>query len=101
MTQQECIDAIWDVVFKTNPNAATLDVESMDGAVLSFMAGNPTVFKAMPQGATNFTCYWDAIFYYAQALVICEAITDPQLKKQCKINARESYCDSYDACGEA
>jgi len=105
MTQQECIEQALDVLEKTDPkeHAKLLDQTHTNWAasLSSVVISNHTLFKARPQGATNLTCYWTAEFFYAQALVICEAITDPQLKKQCKINARESYCDSYDACGEA
>ena len=61
----------------------------------------PTIFKARPQGATNLVCYWSAEFDYAQALATCGLITDPVLRKQCEANAKDVYCDAYDACANA
>ena len=91
------------VLAKESPEAHAFIVsetaEDMLNRVSQF-SGGLTVFKARPDGATNIVCYWTAEWYYAQALATCDLISDPQLQKQCKINAKQAYCDAYGACGE-
>lgn len=105
MGQTQTINNILSVLYSDNPSAHQkfISASSSENLVMigSFASSNPTVFKARPDGATNIVCYWTAEFYYAEALVICDLISNTQLKQQCKADAKKAYCIAFDECGVA
>ncbi len=107
MTCSESNQTVLNVIRKSDPTEYQIFVdktpESVMHAVSAFMVIEtpPVLFKGRPDGATNFACYLIAEFNYAQGLYLCGLISDTQLRKACKINVKQAYCDAYDACGLA
>lgn len=105
MTQAEIIQEALDIIQKNQPQhyekLLTETPEETAARTIAVINGDPTIFKARPQGATNLVCYWIAEFNYAQALATCDLISDPNLRKQCKMSAKQVYCDAFDACAKA
>lgn len=64
-------------------------------------SGPPLPLKECPCGALCLTCCQLANFDYAAAIAICNLITTPSIKKQCKANATALYCGIIEACGVA
>lgn len=102
MTQQEAIDSIYQTLEANEPERyaklISMPLNELVGMAGEYSQQNPTVFKPTPPGSLNFACFLTAIYFYAQALALCDLITDPTLRKSCRISAKEAYCDAHDAC---
>lgn len=105
MNQQQAIVSISKALQSDNPSRYEWFAVAPEGT-MAWVAGdyakaNPTIFKARPQGQAGNPCYWSAEYFYASALVLCNAISDPDLKAKCEKDAWDAYCDAYDACAPA
>ncbi len=105
MSQQSVINGILKYLETNQPSDyakfMSMPAGEMNTLVGGYSSSNPTMFKPRPPGQQGNTCYWSADYHYAAALVLCDAISDPKIKSDCKDSAMDAYCNAHAACEPA
>ena len=116
MTQASTFISIMKVLEKSDPKAHAVFVDMSMSDIADFVSADladrvaennyPSLsdpqeppFKIRPAKGSQ-TCYMIAEWNYALNLYTCSLITDPNIRKQCEMDAKISYCEAYDLCGD-
>ena len=103
MDQRSGITTVLKIIKRENPKLFNSIIEMGSAErmqqVATFATLGEVIFKERPPGFQF--CYFVADFNYAQDLALCDLITDPKLKADCKAAAKVAYCNAFDSCGEA